>query len=110
MTTTKAPPVLTDRALRGVRIVVAERLVSNFLTGKVTGEQADERLKALSPHDQPGPYFVEACEAYETWMCAETGDVEIARLAPDLAHPEVYAERCRVLLDEALEALCGGPR
>lgn len=47
----------------------------------------------------------DAVNAWWAWTKAETGDFDIHALEPELADGEVYAERCRVVLDDELAAL-----
>jgi hypothetical protein len=102
----------TEARARTIVMDEAEDIVSRYLKGRVKSASlrflfariSDLRGQALNAA------FEHACDAYTTWELSEGPHVEYRAMEPELAHPEVYAERCRVLLDEAIEALCGGPR
>jgi hypothetical protein len=90
----------------------AEEVVWQYVNGRITSTSVPYLFARIS--DLRGTElqaaFEHACDAFTTWELSEGPQSEWRAMEPELAHPEVYAERCRALLDDALEALCGGAR
>lgn len=110
MNTATQVPKVTDRHLRGARILIAEKIITRYADGEFNDLELAAKLGRLADHPEPGPYIQDAVEAFQTWRAAETGDYDVRALDPDLQDEAVYAERCRTLLDEAIEELVWGAR
>jgi hypothetical protein len=103
--------VVTDRMMRTARLLVAERVAEQYANEQLTGDDLGMRLVALAPHLSPCDQqaaFEELVEAIRFRQDVHDGQIGPAEVEPELAHPEVLAERAQRRVDDALAELVGG--
>jgi hypothetical protein len=86
----------------------AEKIVNGYNHGCIASTSLPYLLYGSNAPHLPAEVeaaFQHAAKEHREFLKAEVGDVNYAEMEPALAHPEVYAEHCRVLLDEALAGL-----